>query len=447
MNEMLTLQRRCPRRAEHCIVERQQHAADAPIYILKDAAGSRYMKLSDEGLFVWRLMDGEHTIGDLCKAYFARFQPAAPVEVLRALARLHEAGFLRFQDVDDDSPPAAVTRGGTPRRLVSICTRYYYVSDFDRVATVLYRCLRALYTPVAQIALAVVACAGVIAFGRHVAASPVWTTAAMPGSLPVWLASLALQLVVHEAAHAATCKHFGRQVHRAGIGWYFFAPVAFVDTSDIWAAARLPRVLVSAAGPYSNLVLSGMAALAALLLAPDGWESLLWSFSFTGYVLALVNMNPLLELDGYYIVMDFLEIPNLRARALAYLGAVLRGRAREEPRQRRVFTLFGAASLAYGIAMGIGVLLAYRADIGDIASSYLPHWYAQAIGWVLAGTMSLAILHRLFDGLRLGQGRCRSAASSGGSTSTLSIPCRRAWTKIRMRCVLAARRSNIRSAR
>jgi putative peptide zinc metalloprotease protein len=405
MNETLTLQRQCPLRAEHCIVERQQHAADAPVYILKDATGSRYMKLSEEGLFVWQLTDGERTIGDLCRAYVARFQRAAPVEVLRALARLHEAGFVRFQGDDDNGRPAAATWAATPRRLVAMCTRYYYVSDIDRTATVLYRCLRALYTPVAQIALAVVACAGAIAFGRHVAASPAWMATAVPGSFPIWLASLALQLVVHEAAHAVTCKHFGRQVHRAGIGWYFFVPVAFVDTSDIWAAARLPRILVSAAGPYSNLVLSGMAALAALLLAPDGCESMLWSLSFTGYVLALVNMNPLLELDGYYMVMDFLEIPNLRARALAYLGSVSRARTAEEPRQRRIFMLFGAASLAYGIAMGIGVLLAYRAHIGDIAGSYLPDGYAQAIGWVLAGAMSFAILHRLLDGLRPGRGR------------------------------------------
>jgi hypothetical protein len=62
MNEMQALQRQCPRRAEHCVVERQQHTADVPVYILKDAAGSRYMKLSYEGLFLWQLIDGERTI-------------------------------------------------------------------------------------------------------------------------------------------------------------------------------------------------------------------------------------------------------------------------------------------------------------------------------------------------------------------------------------------------
>ena len=275
----------------------------------------------------------------------------------------------------------------------------------DRKVAALYRCLRGLYCPLAQAALLIIASAGAIAFAWPSTGSPIWTTGAMPRSLPLWLAGLALHVLVHEAAHALTCKHFGRRVNRAGIGWYFLAPVAFVDTSDIWAAARLPRILVSAAGPYSNLILSGVAALAAHFLAPGDPKDALWSFSLTGYVLALVNLNPLLELDGYYIVMDLLEIPNLRARALAYLGSVLCGRAQAEPRLGAIFMVFGAASLAYGIAVGVGVLWAWRSYVDGFAAAYMPPPYAQAIGWVLAGAMSLTILHRLLDGLRPRQGR------------------------------------------
>jgi putative peptide zinc metalloprotease protein len=402
MDEMPALERLRPRQAEHCSVERQQCAAAAPVYILKDAGGCRYMKLSEEGLFVWRLMDGERTIGDLCGAYAARFGRPAPEEVLRALGRWLEAGFVRFRDLEEGrrATPVTVTWADRLRPLLSLCTRYWWLSDLDGKVTALYRGLRLLYTWPAQAALLTVVCAGAIVFGGHLAGGS-WTP--LQRSLPVWLASLVLHVVVHEAAHAATCKHFGRQVNRAGIGWYFLAPVAFVDTSDIWAAARLPRILVSAAGPYSNLALSGVAALAALLLAPGGARDVLWSFGLTGYVLALVNVNPLLELDGYYIVMDVLEIPNLRARALAYLGSRLAGRAAPEPRLRRVFMLFGAASLAYGIAIGVGVLSVYRAHIADLAGAYLAHPYAQAIGWGLAGTMSFIILHRLWDGLRPGR--------------------------------------------
>jgi putative peptide zinc metalloprotease protein len=400
MGEMLELQQQRPRRVEPSVVEQAQLAADAPAYILKDTAGRRYMKLSEEGLLVWQLMDGEHTIADICRAYVARFQRPAPHEALRALARLHEAGFARFDEVGAVGQPATITPAGRLRSLLSLCTWYWSLPEVDRKVTGLYRGVGALYSPLAQAALLVVAGAGLMAFGWHIAASPSWAAGAASRSLLVWLASFALHVLVHEAAHATTCKHFGRQVHRAGVGWYFFAPVAFVDTSDIWAAARLPRILVSAAGPYANLVLSGMAALVALFLAGTDWQDVLWSFSAIGYVLVLVNINPLLELDGYYVVMDILEIPNLRARALAHLGSVLRGRQADEPRLRRIFVLFGAASLAYGMAMGIGVLFAYGACIADFAGAYLPQPCAQAAAWGLAATMSLLILHRLLDGLR-----------------------------------------------
>jgi putative peptide zinc metalloprotease protein len=400
--DMLALQRQRPRRVERCSVEQQQLAAQAPVYILRDAAGDRYMKMSEEGLFLWQLMDGAHTIEDLCKAYVTRFARPAPGEALHALARLYEGGFVRLQDMAESREART---GGNKPRLLALCTYYCWLSGMDRKVAALYRGLRGLYCPLAQAVLLIIAGAGAIAFAWPSAESPIWATGAMPRSLPLWLAGLALHVLVHEAAHALTCKHFGRRVNRAGIGWYFLAPVAFVDTSDIWAAARLPRILVSAAGPYSNLILSGAAALAAHLLAPGDPRDTLWSFSLTGYVLALVNLNPLLELDGYYIVMDILEIPNLRARALAHLGSVLCGRAQAEPRLGAVFLVFGAASLAYGVAIGVGVLWAWHHYVDGFAAAYMPSPYAQAIGWVLAGAMSLIIFHRLLDGLRPRQGR------------------------------------------
>lgn len=164
---MPALERLRPRRAERCIVERQQRAAAAPVYILKDAGGRRYMKLSEEGLFVWQLMDGEHTIGDLCGAYVARFGRPAPDEVLRALGRWLEAGFVRFQDIDEGrrATPTTITWVERLRPLLSLCTRYWWLSDMDGKVTALYRGLRVLYTWPAQAALLAVVCAGAIAFG------------------------------------------------------------------------------------------------------------------------------------------------------------------------------------------------------------------------------------------------------------------------------------------
>src|ERR1019366_3647706 len=143
--------------------------------------------LSEEGLFVWRLMDGEHTIEDLCGAYVARFQRPAPDELLRALGRWLEAGFVRFQDMDESTHPPTVTWADKLRPLLSLCTWYWCLPDMDGKVTALYRSLRVLYTPLSQAALLAVVCAGAIAFGGHFAASALWTAGGLQRSLPVWL--------------------------------------------------------------------------------------------------------------------------------------------------------------------------------------------------------------------------------------------------------------------
>jgi putative peptide zinc metalloprotease protein len=400
--EMQELAQQRPRRAPGCVVERRQIAAAAPSYVLKDAAGRRYMRLSEEGFFLWQQIDGMRTLRDLCVAYVERCRRPAPAEALRALARLHAEGFLALAAPRGTAP--SHPRRDALRRLASLCTCYACLPDVDRRVTALYHALRFLYAPLAQAVLLVLAGAGAVAFGWLVLTGAPTPAGTLAHASSLWLASLVLHIVVHEAAHALTCKHFGRAVHRVGVGWYYFAPVAFVDTSDMWAAARWPRIAVSAAGPYANLVLAGVAVLAVLVPAAPAVREALWNFSLIGYALAAVNMNPLLELDGYYVLMDLCEIPDLRARALASvgacMGACLGGRAGAAPASGRALLLFGAASLAYGIAMGLALLLASRAWIGNMVAVWLPHPWAQALGWTLAAAMSLLVVYRLADGLR-----------------------------------------------
>ncbi len=158
-----------PHRAPGCSLERQQTAAAAPAYILKDGASRVYMRLSEEGEFLWRQIDGARTIRDLCTAYAVRFQRRAPDEVLRALARVLEAAFITL-DACDASVPVPSCRPAEPlARLASICTWYAEWPDIDSRVTALYRMLRPLYTRGAQSVLLALAIAGVLAFAGHCA--------------------------------------------------------------------------------------------------------------------------------------------------------------------------------------------------------------------------------------------------------------------------------------
>jgi hypothetical protein len=126
----------------------------------------------------------------------------------------------------------------------------------------------------------------------------------------------------------------GREVPRVGVGWYWFGPIVYVDTSDMWLEGRWPRIAVSLARPYADLVVGGLAALAAWVAPNAVLSAALWQFALVSYIGVLVKFNPLMEFDGYYILSDLLEKPNLRPRALAWLGSELIPALRDPERLR-----------------------------------------------------------------------------------------------------------------
>jgi len=186
-------------------------------------------------------------------------------------------------------------------------------------------------------------------------------------------------VLIHEVAHAITLKHFKREVRRGGFILYYGFPGWFVDTSDVWLSPRRARILVSWAGPYSGLVLAGLCSLLVLFATPDPLiGGLLFTAALSANLVSLQQLNPLLAYDGYYMLIDWLEMPRLGRRAKAFVRRDLwrKLRAREAlNREERVFAIFGALSLAWtvvalwmmlvflqGVLMGvIGALAAPRA--------------------------------------------------------------------------------------
>src|SRR6185436_3956614 len=131
-------------------------------------------------------------------------------------------------------------------------------------------------------------------------------------------------LACHELGHALAVKHAGRRVPAAGFLVYFGIPSVFVDTTDVWMAGRKQRIITTAAGPATGLVLAGLMSLVGLAIPP--LAPLAFKLAFAWYLNSLFNLNPFLPLDGYYLLMDWLEVPNLRARALSWVSGRLRGR-------------------------------------------------------------------------------------------------------------------------
>ena len=193
-------------------------------------------------------------------------------------------------------------------------------------------------------------------------------------NLPFLYLSFVLIKVCHEFGHAFLCKAFGRrtgtggEVHVMGVMFLVFTPMPYVDASSAWAfRSRRQRVLVSCGGMIIEL---GLAAIAAIIWANVGQGTLrtiCYNAMFVASVSTLLfNANPLLRYDGYYILSDMLEIPNLAQRSKQYIYYLVKKylwnvRQARSPAHTRGekgwFVFYGIASTIYRVFICVRILL------------------------------------------------------------------------------------------
>jgi putative peptide zinc metalloprotease protein len=352
-----------PRQTAGVELHESRSADGTPFAVLKDARAGRYFRLSAEGRFLWERLDGEHDMKLLTVAFFVEFKRFAPDLVANLLQALAASGFAETGALAPDI--ASAEAGSTPRwarwlaATRAALTWQAALTGCDRWLSLAFqRGIHRLYEPRALLVLHALIVIGLLAFA--VAAPAAWAAVQDPRPLSGlgWLIPAGLVAVLaHEAGHAFTTKAAGREVHRVGVGWYWVSPVFFVDTTDTWLASRRDRIAVAAAGLYVNLVLAGLAAIAACI-AEGNAQVALWLFAALSYAAVIVNLNPLLEYDGYHVLADLLERPNLRAQALAWLGAALRGGALV--RGHRIELVYAVASVGYLLLLAAALLWPVR---------------------------------------------------------------------------------------
>jgi multidrug efflux pump subunit AcrA (membrane-fusion protein) len=195
------------------------------------------------------------------------------------------------------------------------------------------------------------------------------------GSIVVlWFTGLVV-ILIHELGHGYTCKYFGGEVHEMGLMLIYFQPAFYCNVNDAWSFPTLrARLWVTAAGGWIQLVAASVAAMVWYVARPGtlASEAAVAAMIVGGATTIITNANPLLPLDGYFALTDWLEIPNLRIRAREYFAwwvrrHVLRIDLPEPPasdREKRVFIIYGALALCYIAVLFtiIGLWLAGRAQ-------------------------------------------------------------------------------------
>lgn len=187
----------------------------------------------------------------------------------------------------------------------------------------------------------------------------------------VWL----VLKLLHETAHAITCLHFGGTVSSAGVLLVLFTPLPFVDVTPSWRfPSKWHRIATAGAGIYLELFV----AAAAIIL---------WSWSGNSVVRhsclnvaataslgsLLINGNPLMRFDGYYILSDWLELPNLSASGQKYIAGVFQRMLgidtppdTRSPRARRIIAVYAFASLFWRYLVYAGLLIILYAMVSKL---------------------------------------------------------------------------------
>ncbi len=333
-------------------------------YVIRNTLQDTYIKLDEKGFYLWKLMDGKHSLTDIIMDYMLKFGNPPINQLFGLLATLQSNSFLvkskwdLYKLIFERTEAKSVAHRSA--RLFQRLSQGELAIDADRYFDWLYRNGgRILFTAPSLAILAAFSAIGSVLFLWQLLheeeALSNYSGSAFLGVVGLFFLNYALA-IVHEHGHGLAVKAFGRKVIKGGFLLYFGAPCFFVDTTDMWLGTKNQRIAVSWAGPFVTMIIASICSIAMALFPSSGFVPLLFMISVLGMFSMLMNLNPLLEWDGYYMLMNYLEMPGLRARSLAFIKGELWQRLRAGrissisfSREEKIFVVFGMMSALWSI--------------------------------------------------------------------------------------------------
>ena len=390
-------------------------------YLLEDHVTGQVRRLSPQSYLLYGLMNGERTVDELWDIASRRLGEEMPTheEMLQLLASLYQGNLIRM-DISGDVGEL-FERGSEAKRkrwlakLKSPLSVQIPLVDPERFLLATEKYVRPVFTRTALVLLLGLLAMMLTLVGQHwdeLTRNVTDRVLAADNLLLLWLVYPIIKLL-HELGHAYCVKRNGGEVHELGIMILVLVPMPYVDASAAGAFAdRKQRVLVGMAGIIVELVIASLAMLVWVNAGPGLVKSIAFNIIFiAGVSTLLVNGNPLLRFDGYYVLADFLEIPNLAQRANQYWGWLCRRvlfgvRGHDSPaydrREAGWLFFYGAGAFLYRIFLMITIFL-------FVAQQYFVIGVVLAV-WSLTGTM-------LWPNLKMIYTAWRDGDSSAGTRS------------------------------
>lgn len=346
-------------------------------WVVKEPVGLNYFRFQEEEFAILQMLDGQTSLDEIKSRFEADFPPQkiSLQELQQFIGTLHRSGLV-IADVHGQGHQLKKRRDERRRKeLIGAATNILAVRfkgiDPERLLTWLHPKVRWFFSSTAVIlcmALALTALLLVaVQFQVFQSKLPTFHQFFSPANA-IWLAvALGVTKVLHEFGHGLSCKHFGGECHEMGVMILVLTPCLYCNVSDSWMLPnKWHRAAIGAAGMYVEIVIASIATFLWWFSVPGLFNHLCLSTMFVCSISTIMfNGNPLLRYDGYYILADVLEIPNLRQKASTILNRKLGDwflglEPPDDPflpeRNQALFALYTVASVLYRWVVVLSIL-------------------------------------------------------------------------------------------
>ncbi len=364
-------------RARPDLKARKQRYQGRVYWVVKDPVGLQYFRFEEEEYAVLRMLDGESSLEDIAERFEKEFPPQTirVEELQNFIGMLHRSGLV-LSDSAGQGVQLKKRRDQKKRQellqsLSNIMSFRMRGIDPERILNAMYPWVRWFFTVPATICALILVLSAltlvIVQFDVFQAKLPSFNSFFAAQNWMLMAGVLCVTKIIHEFGHGMSCKHFGGECHEMGVMFLVLTPCLYCNVSDSWMLPnRWHRAAIGAAGMYVEVVMASIATFIWWFSEPGFLNYLCLNIMFVSSVSTIMfNANPLLRYDGYYILSDLMEIPNLRQKASTILNRKLGWLCLglEEPedpflphRHQMWFALYTVASFFYRWVVLLSIL-------------------------------------------------------------------------------------------
>ena len=404
------------------IFQRQIFKGEA-YYIIKDPLALTYFRLQPEEAYLLQLLDGQKTLKAIIAEFKAEFPNAerSPQEISSFCNQLGRSGLLNiaarsFVDFARQKPKAFNSLFMLWVKLISKIL-FFKIPLLDPSPWLgkMVHSIRFAWHPYfvwSCIAFYTFTLGWVFGHWGEVQLYVDKVSFFSPESIGlIWLAMLLIK-TCHEFGHATTCRRFGGEVHEMGICFICMMFCGYVDASDGWMMRKKShKIYTTIAGVFVEFMLASLAAYLWFNVSSGVFRDLMFrAMVIASFNTVVFNMNPLMKFDGYYVIADLLEIPNLRTKAITYCSYhmqrllfgysnTMQERLLEGESRQGVFIIYAVSAYFYmaGVIYGLSQIFARMLEKYELKEFGLILGIAAQLSFLLS-----PIIKIIYDGLKPG---------------------------------------------